>query len=311
MRCSILCPIDFSSGSKGALRYAIALASHFDTELTLVHVADPLLTAAIETRAGPSWRQSDEDALRDLLSDVCGTAPPPPHVHVIVSVGKPAVEIRQAAAQCRADLIVMSSHGFRGPRKWILGSTTERMLRETATPVLVTPPSDPGEVAFNKLARSAHAVMAPVDFGASTEYQTGVAALVAAAFGVPMILAHVIPPLAAVIPPALRMADIDIERANTAEHAIRKLAAGLPPGVVSKTVVAFGEPPDQIASLALAGHAGLIVMGLHESTLLGPRMGSVTYRTLCAASGLVLALPPAPPADAIISALTRMAAGKA
>ena len=40
-------------------------------------------------------------------------------------------------------------------------------------------------------------------------------------------------------------------------------------------------------------HAGLIVMGLHGSPLLGPRMGSVTYRVLCLAPGLVLAVPPA------------------
>jgi hypothetical protein len=35
-------------------------------------------------------------------------------------------------------------------------------------------------------------------------------------------------------------------------------------------------------------------MGLHSSPLLGPRMGSVTYRVLCLAHTLVLALPPEP-----------------
>jgi hypothetical protein len=33
-------------------------------------------------------------------------------------------------------------------------------------------------------------------------------------------------------------------------------------------------------------------MGLHGSPLLGPRMGSVTYRMLCLSPTLVLALPP-------------------
>ena len=36
----------------------------------------------------------------------------------------------------------------------------------------------------------------------------------------------------------------------------------------------------------------MIVMGLHGSPLLGPRMGSVTYRMLCISPALVLALPP-------------------
>jgi hypothetical protein len=38
-------------------------------------------------------------------------------------------------------------------------------------------------------------------------------------------------------------------------------------------------------------------MGLHSSAVLGPRMGSVTYRVLCLAHRLVLALPPLPVAS--------------
>jgi hypothetical protein len=39
----------------------------------------------------------------------------------------------------------------------------------------------------------------------------------------------------------------------------------------------------------------LIVMGLHGSPISGPRMGSVTYRVLCLAHPLLLAIPPAYP----------------
>ena len=38
----ILCPIDFSESSRGALRYAGALAAHFGARLTLLAVNDPL-----------------------------------------------------------------------------------------------------------------------------------------------------------------------------------------------------------------------------------------------------------------------------
>ena len=40
----------------------------------------------------------------------------------------------------------MGSHGLTGARKLFFGSTTERVLRETPLPVLVTPPVDPGPV---------------------------------------------------------------------------------------------------------------------------------------------------------------------
>ena len=56
-----------------------------------------------------------------------------------MATGKPALEILQIAERRRADLIVMSTHGLTGPRKWLLGSTTERVLRDTTTAVLVTP----------------------------------------------------------------------------------------------------------------------------------------------------------------------------
>jgi nucleotide-binding universal stress UspA family protein len=57
-------------------------------------------------------------------------------------------------------------------------------------------------------------------------------------------------------------------------------------------LVVYGEPAEEIAKVASDRDAGLIVMGLHSSPVLGPRMGSVTYRVLCLAHRLVLALPP-------------------
>src|SRR5207247_1358584 len=57
-------------------------------------------------------------------------------------------------------------------------------------------------------------------------------------------------------------------------------------------LIAYGEPAEEVAKVATDRNAGLIVMGLHSSPLLGPRMGSVTYRVLCLAHRLVLALPP-------------------
>ena len=49
-------------------------------------------------------------------------------------------------------------------------------------------------------------------------------------------------------------------------------------------------PPDP--EIAHDRQAGLTVVGLHGSLLVGPRMGSVTYRFLCLSGNLVLALPP-------------------
>ena len=55
VRPSILCPIDFSEASAGALRYAAALADHFVTRLIVLSVEDPLLTTAIDLGTGAHW----------------------------------------------------------------------------------------------------------------------------------------------------------------------------------------------------------------------------------------------------------------
>jgi nucleotide-binding universal stress UspA family protein len=68
----------------------------------------------------------------------------------------------------------------------------------------------------------------------------------------------------------------------------------MPPDVAAEALVTYGEPAEEIAKVVHDREAGLIVMGLHSSPLLGPRMGSVTYRVLCVTRQLLLAIPPAP-----------------
>ena len=68
----------------------------------------------------------------------------------------------------------------------------------------------------------------------------------------------------------------------------------MPRAAQAEALIAYGEPAEEIAKVANDRDAGIIVMGLHSSPVLGPRMGSVTYRVLCLAHRLVLALPPVP-----------------
>jgi nucleotide-binding universal stress UspA family protein len=58
-----------------------------------------------------------------------------------------------------------------------------------------------------------------------------------------------------------------------------------------ETIVLSGDPSEEITKLVNTRQAHLLVIGLHSSGLLGPRMGSVTYRVLCMSHAPVLALP--------------------
>jgi len=57
----------------------------------------------------------------------------------IVRYGKPFVEILKLSDERSADLIVVGSHGRTGIEHVMLGSTSERLVRRSKTPVLIIP----------------------------------------------------------------------------------------------------------------------------------------------------------------------------
>ena len=191
-----------------------------------------------------------------------------------------------------AELIVMSSQGRSGVGKLFFGSTTECVLRETTIPVLVTPHDKELVGSLSELAPRINRVIAPVDLTPASPYQVKVAAGLAGALSVPLILAHVIEPV--FVPATVRIAipGSDPSRRDDAEDRLAALAKPVTSTAGVETLVISGDPSEEIVKLAETRNAGVIVMGLHSSGLLGPRMGSVTYRVLCLARALVLALPP-------------------
>jgi nucleotide-binding universal stress UspA family protein len=186
----------------------------------------------------------------------------------------------------------MSTHGATGVRKLFFGSTTERVLRETSVPVLVTPAGDAGPALLSDVGKTVRHIVAPVDLSEATAHQVRVASGLAQALDVSLLLLHVVEPVRSARPGFRPRPNVDSERRDRAEHQLDSLIETLGGRTKTEGLVVFGEPSEEIAKVAHDRAAGLIVVGLHSSPLLGPRMGSVTYRVLCLAHVLVLALPP-------------------
>jgi len=299
-RPSVLCPIDFSNPSRAALRYATAIAEHLRTQLTLLTVNDTLLAEAAELRAGPEWLPDDsERELRRFFEQTFEHRTLfPIDVDVVVTTGRPAQEILRVARERHCELIVMSTHGLTGMRKLFFGATTERVLRETTIPVLVTPAVEPGPLYLEDVRRLVGRVMAPVDLTTASKHQAQIACALASAVDAPLLLAHVVEPLHFPSPPGRRRPGVDGERRARSEQALQELIAAIPTQVKVEWLTAFGDPAEEIAKIARERRVGLIVIGLHASPLAGPRMGSVTYRVLCLSQTPVLALPPVVPSPA-------------
>lgn len=291
---SVLCPVDFSEPSRSALTYAAAIADHFGARLTVLSVDDPLL-AEVAASSGQIPSLADvtlHELERFCRETVTNYQAGPKKVEFRVTVGKPAVGILHEASAMQADLIVLSSHGRSGLRKLFFGSTTERVLRETTIPVLVTPDAKPTSTSLSEIARHINRIIVPVDLtGASTD-QLKVAAGLAEAISVPIIVPYVLEPIFVPYQVRLAIPGAEAARRAEAEETLSRLAARISSRVHVEPMVLTGEPSEEIVTLAKARQAGLIVMGLHSSSVLGPRMGSVTYRVLCRTGALVLAWPP-------------------
>lgn len=304
---AVLCPIDFSESSRGALRFAAAIAEHFASSLIVMTSTDSLLAeaAAIET-SEEAFHASTLDALRRFFAETIERCMKGVPIAFEAVIGKPDVEILRVAQRRGAGLIVMSSHGLTGFRKLFFGSTTERVLRETPVPVLVIPADAYGPRTLSEAPALVRRVLAPVLLPPAHVSQLAVVDAIAQALRVPALLLHVVEPLRAVVAQSERhLARVERERRERAEREFDALMQSMP-GLRAEALLAYGEPSEEIVKVARDRRVGLIVMGLFASPHAGARIGSVTYRVLCAAGTAVLALP----AGKISQAAKKAASGK-
>lgn len=296
---SILCPIDFSEPSIRALDFAIALAGRERGQVTLLHVAHPLLVEAAAATYDATFVTDDiERDLRNVaaaaVKNARGGAPQP---DISVSVGDPASEILKCASDRRADCIVMGTQGLSGYKRLFFGSVTEHVLRRSLVPVLAVPPGEPVAGTDDLVTRIGR-VMAPVDFSERSIDDVRVALELAKGLSVPLLVVHVVSSIRGAARWRETLAVHERILMARARATMDALVAPLGAGLQVETLVTTGSPADEIGAIAAEHHVGLIVMGLvGTSGLLGARPGSVAYRVLCLATAPVLALPPSPDAS--------------
>jgi len=139
---TILAPVDGSASSAAAADHAIGLARDAGATLAVVAVVDTerLSAAKLDTEAlldgyeGEAERHLETVARRAREAGVA--------VETAVVRGAPYRAILDRAEAVDADLVVMGSHGRHGLERYLLGSTTERVLRLAPIPVLVLPGED-------------------------------------------------------------------------------------------------------------------------------------------------------------------------
>jgi universal stress protein A len=134
---SILVPVDFSNASTKALVYAAALANQFGAKIT------PIFVVELPEVVGMFQLLLDDDEIKEVCRGklsrfIRKTRVPADLVNPpVIRKGRPHHEITEAARTLKVDLIVISTHGYTGVNRALLGSVTERVVRESPCPVLV------------------------------------------------------------------------------------------------------------------------------------------------------------------------------
>lgn len=145
----VLAPVDFSAYSLEALNWARRIAAHYEARLDLLHVvpeAGPFPTFY------PVLQRPPLRSLYELEPDLDAQARielerffresdgPGVDVRFHVRAGTPSTEIVKFANANPTGAVVMATHGLQGLQHLLLGSTTEKTVRQLTCPALTLRP---------------------------------------------------------------------------------------------------------------------------------------------------------------------------
>lgn len=141
---TMLVPTDFSDGSRAALALAADLAKVHGASLVVLHVAEllPGLTADTMVHAeggGAPVRLEDFHRAQTLAwmeQDRALAQAREVPVELAFVLGSAVPAVLAEAARRGADVIVMGTRGRTGLAHLVMGSVTERVLRQSPVPVL-------------------------------------------------------------------------------------------------------------------------------------------------------------------------------
>jgi nucleotide-binding universal stress UspA family protein len=146
---TILCPYDFTPACRTSLRESVVLAKRLGASLEIVHVLiSPPIVVLTPSESLPSPPIDHEEYKKTVeakrtpeiqaeLQRAEATGLP---VRIEFKEGMHAdLAILEHADAVRADLIVMAKHARTAISRFLIGSTTERVLRHARCAVLVIP----------------------------------------------------------------------------------------------------------------------------------------------------------------------------
>lgn len=128
----VLCPIDYSIESNRALRNAITIARRLNAELMILHIIQAEYSGPLKLKLDSDEQNEDKLSkhtqklnkfLKKFNLERLG-------VTKEILEGDPATEILKAISRNGTDLLIMGTTGKTGLTRMLMGSVTEKVIRE-------------------------------------------------------------------------------------------------------------------------------------------------------------------------------------
>lgn len=250
----IVLATDFSECAGKAQDYAAFLARAHEAKLYVVHVPESplwygsnaatiLYLEQAQKEGERRLEETEQQLIQGGLTDV----------EARQVVGIPSEQIKKAAQDITADMIVVGTRGRTGLEVILLGSTADRVIRDAPCPVLAVP--------MAAATPSIRHVMAPLDFSSPSLDAVEYAIQVANHFGAKMTLVHVLEPMYYDAEPGLQSMEANWVHWRTQLEQLAGLISSF--GLATGTVIRGGVPTDSILDCAREQGCDLIVMGTH------------------------------------------------
>jgi len=132
---TVLVPLDHSDSDREALGNAVALAKMHDAKIILLHVEEGVTSQLFGALSSTAEINEGQDYLANCAQSLQEQGI---RTQVVVRQGKsPARVIAAAARELQRDLVVMSSHGHRGLKDLIFGTTINAVRHRVNVPLLI------------------------------------------------------------------------------------------------------------------------------------------------------------------------------
>ncbi len=191
---SILLPLDGSTFAEEALPLAARLARDADVDLHLVHVIRGAPDVDFKTPGEDlAWRTEVREAASAALGERAARLRRSGVLaRAEVREGRVVDALLESAKEHGAELVVLTTHGAGGFRRWWLGSVADALLRKGDVPILLVRPWDDtgerpaGEPRFRT-------ILVPLDGSPASEAVLRHARWLAEVNGARLVLVRVIP----------------------------------------------------------------------------------------------------------------------